>query len=889
MHRRFRFNVSLRESVSIYTWSQSSSVRRRFSAVLGFLIGMLTLPIWAEPTNEEKTVRADSEGTAREQHDERFALVDEVLVVTGSRVRQRSLDDSMVPIDSIAAEELARQGSTELDMLLRNIVPSFNVSAVSGDAAVVVRPINLRGLAPDHTLVLINGKRRHRGAVILWPRIGVSQGAQGPDLSAIPTIAFRRVEVLRDGASAQYGSDAIAGVVNFMLKDADSGGAVEVRYGEYSKGDGQSASIAANVGFPWFDAGFLNVSMEYGGAKPTLRATQRSDAAILIAAGNTDVANPAQRWGKAEVEDDSKLWSHFGRAFGDNVRVYGHTNYARRQVGSRDFFFRNPNTRSGVYSVDGGATLLVGDVLDSTDGVIDGSAECPRVTISNGLPNETALAHVKNDQNCFTFQDLFPGGFQPTFGGKRFDGSFLVGVRGTTANTLWDFSVSSGVNEVDFFLFDSVNASLGLDTPTAFDPGFYRQRDTSMNLDLSRQVGTRFELASGIEWRNERFRIGLGDEASWRIGPYAAQGFSAGSNGFPGFSPIAAGKWDQANVAIYGEGEYRSASGIWELAAALRLEDFEKFGSVLNGKLAARAEARPNLAFRGSVNTGFRAPTPGQQNAFNVSTQWAPELMELVNNGTIPSTSRLASLRGGKRLEAEKSRNLTVGAVFEQGTRALSADLFRIKLDNRLGITQLFELRPSEVQQLLEEGITSAANLSNFRFFANDFKTRTDGLDVVGEWQPMLLDHRTRFAVSLNITKTKVVASNPQLVDDRRIREIEEALPDTRLNFSVHHMIERFDISGRLRRIDRWYDARDAFTYDGLTLVDLELTMQLRASTRLSVGLRNALDNEGGRNLNPTAIGNLFSSRAPFDTNGQYGYVRLVYDWSINRSGHGER
>ena len=823
---------------------------------------------------------------SREQSGQRTAGIDEVLVVTGNRLRERSVSDSLVPIDAIAGEDLLRQGATDLDRLLRDAVPSFNISAVSGDAAVVVRPVNLRGLAPDHALVLINGKRRHRGAVILWSRIGVSHGAQGPDLSAIPGIALRRVEVLRDGASAQYGSDAIAGVINFMLKDADSGGTLEARVGAYRERDGESATVAGNVGLPWGEDGFLNVSAEFGGAKPTLRAAQRADAALLIAAGNAHVADPAQRWGAAEVEDDLKLWAHFGRRLRDDVRMYGHASYAARRVGGRNFFFRNPNTRSGVYSADGGRTLLVGDTLDGAEGVAAGTAGCAVVTVRDGSPDPAALGLVRESPHCFTFQQVFPGGFQPVFGGERADASLVVGVRGATAaETVWDLGVSTGTNEVDFFLLDSVNASLGLDTPTVFDPGLYRQRDVSANLDLSRRVGTRLQLAGGMEWRREAFRIGLGEEASWRIGPYAAQGFSTGSNGFPGFSPVAAGEWNRANVAVYGESEYGPESGVWALAAALRLEDYEGFAPVLNGKLAARVEARGGLAFRSSVSTGFRAPTPGQQNAFNVSTQWAPELMELVNNGTIPSTSRVAALRGGKQLEAEESLNLTAGAVFERGTLTLTADLFRVDVDDRLGVTQLFALRPEEVQQLLAEGITSAANIANFRFFANDFKTRTDGLDLIGAWRPAILGGATSVALAFNLTETRVVASNPSLVDGRRIREIEEALPGLRWNLSLRHRVGRLDLLGRVRYIDRWYDARDAWTYDGLALVDVEAAVRLNRSTRLTVGVRNALGNEAGRNPNPTAIGNVFSSRAPFDTNGAFGYARLERRWGAASRG----
>ena len=582
--------------------------------------------------------------------------------------------------------------------------------------------------------------------------------------------------------------------------------------------------------------------------------------------------------GAARVRNDLKLWVNFGRALRGATEVYGHANHASRLVGGRTFFFRNPNTRSAVFSADGGATLLVGDRLDAGDGVADGSAGCPAVTVTHGLPDPAALGEVRANPNCFTFQERFPGGFQPAFGGDRTDASVVGGVRGVTASgTRWDLSLSVGANEVDFYLHDSVNASLGLDTPTDFSPGHYRQQDTGANLDVFHSFGSRLQVAGGLEWRNEGFAIGLGDTASWRIGPYAAQGFSAGSNGFPGFSPIAAGEWNRANAAVYGEIEYGPEDGIWGIGAAFRLEDYEDFGSASTGKLSARIETAPVLAFRGSLNSGFRAPTPGQQNAFNVSTQWMPELMELVNNGTIPSTSRVAALRGGEQLQAEKSLNVAFGAVVELDALTLTVDLFRIDLKDRLGVTQLFALKPGEVNQLLAEGITGAANLANFRFFANDFRTRTEGVDLVAAWRPAALSGRTEISLAYNLTETEVVSWNPDLLDNRRIREIEKALPDTRWNLTVNHALGPFALLARLGWFDRWFDARDNWTYDGAAFVDLEAAMRLNASTRLSIGARNALDNEAGRNPNPAAIGNIFSSRAPFDTNGVHYYIRFEH------------
>ncbi|MYN67519.1 MAG: TonB-dependent receptor [Acidobacteria bacterium] len=301
----------------------------------------------------------------------------------------------------------------------------------------------------------------------------------------------------------------------------------------------------------------------------------------------------------------------------------------------------------------------------------------PAVPVSAGRPDQTALAQVFADPHCFSFQERFPGGFTPQFGGDVLDASLVVGLRGQLAgHILWDASASAGSSEADFFIYDTVNASLGPATPTMFDPGLYRQDEIGLNVDLGFPVNDRVHLAGGAEWRDERFTIGLGDEPSWQIGPYAPQGFSAGSNGFPGFSPIAAGAWSRANTALYGDIEVRGRDDGWSLGGALRLEDFEDFGTTTNGRLSGRLRLAAGAALRASASSGFRAPTPGQQNAFNVSTEYDHELMDLVNNGTIPSTSRVAGLRGGEPLQPERSISTTLGAVVDAGAFNLYDEWF---------------------------------------------------------------------------------------------------------------------------------------------------------------------------------------------------------------------
>ena len=809
------------------------------------------------------------------------------LVVLGSRAAARTVTESLVPVDVIAAEEFVQQGAPDLLSQLRNVVPSFNVNRQPiADAATIIRPANLRNLAPDHTLVLVNGKRRHRGAVISWIGGGVADGSQGADISVIPSIALKQVEVLRDGASAQYGSDAIAGVLNFTLKDAPSGGSVEVRAGTFQGGDipdrgpdGQSITYAANVGMPLGEGGFANLSFEYGNSDPTDRSVQRSDATALIAAGNAAVRNPAQIWGSPEERNNAKFFGNFGKLVGESTQVYAHTNYASRKV-TGGFFFRNPNTRGAVFSGDGGKSLLIGDALDARDGVLDGSAGCPVVPIVDQVPDQAALSQVFSDPNCFSFQELFPGGFTPNFGGFYIDNSIVGGIRGQFASGLrWDASVSAGTSEVDFFINNTVNASLGPDTPTEFKPGLYRQQDLNLNFDIAYEASEFVHFAAGAEVRDEGFTIEQGQEESWTFGPYAPQGFSAASNGFPGFSPIAVGSWNRRNSALYADVEVSDAEDRFIWAGALRFERFADFGNTLNWKTAARAAVADGFAVRASASTGFRAPTPGQQNAFNVSTQFDPTTGELVNRGTIPSNSRVAALRGGQGLQPETSLNFTAGAIAEAGIFTLTADFFRIAIEDRLALSQNFELDDSEIADLVAEGVTSAGNLRSFRFFINDFDTVTQGIDIVAVLAPTA---KSELSFLYNHTSTDITQYNPELLSDERIRRLKYTLPMDRLNATWKQRLGRFNLMGRLSYYGEWYERRDAHTYPGEWLVDFEIDYRLGKGVSIAGGAQNALNNFTDISPRQYAVGSQFSQASPFGFNGAYWYTRLNYSWGAS-------
>ena len=810
------------------------------------------------------------------------------LVVVGSRTQPRTVTESMVPVDVIPVSEITSQAETNIDFLLRTVVPSYNVRVEPiSDAATITRPANLRGLASDHTMVLINGKRRHRGSIITWLGAGLSDGSQGVDIGSIPGIALRQVEVLRDGASAQYGSDAIAGVMNFILKDDRDGGMIEVKSGSYYEGDGDMLTVAGNIGVPLGATGFANLSVEYGNQDPTDRAIQRTDAIGLRSAGNLAVRTPtAQIWGSPEVNDDLKVWLNTGYQFSDDEQFYAFGNLSTKEVDG-GFFFRNPNTRGGVFSGDGGGSLLIGDVLEAK-GL--GSANCPTVPITNNVPDPVALAQVFADPNCFSFQEMFPGGFTPQFGGNVTDWAVVSGLKGGNAEGFtWDASASFGSHTADFFIYNTVNAALGPETPTHFDPGLYTQEEFNLNFDVAYDASDAVHLAGGLERRVERFLIGQGQDESWKIGPYAQQGFSSSSNGFPGFSPIAAGDWDRQNVAIYGDVHLGGSDDPWTVGAALRFEDFSDFGSQLTGKLSGRLEVSDQLALRAGGSTGFRAPTPGQQNAFNVSTVFDATIGDLVNRGTIPSTSGVAALRGGEQLTPERAVSLTAGVVFDADAFKLTMDYYRIAISDRFAQTRTFSLEPDEVTRLLTEGITSAANLAEFRFFTNDFSTRTQGLDIVANYTPPSMGGSTSFSLLFNYNGTTVTDHNPDTIDEDRLDQLENSIPSWRGSLNVMHSLG--GVRGLLRGTyyDSWVDVGgiviggvEDTPFPGRFLVDMELATNIAENTELVFGVNNLFDTYPATNTPDVAggVGLQYPESSPFGFNGGYYYLRVNYRWS---------
>jgi len=883
-------------------------------------------------------------------------IVEEIITI-GSRRPARSASDSSVPVDVISGEEFQNMGFADLDDMLKTTVPSYNVTrhAIS-DAATVVRPANLRGLPPDNVLVLVNGKRRHRSGVIAELGGSLAAGSQGADISAIPPLAFRQTEVLRDGAAAQYGSDAIAGVLNFVLREESEGITLEARTGEFAEGDGTLTQFMGNIGLPLGDDGFVNITGSWMEQDPTSRSTQRTDAATLIASGNTQqrqsVRQPyAQIWGGPEYRDNWNVFFNSGIELSDSQEIYAFGNYGNRET-EGGFFYRNPNSRSAVYTSDDIRAIVDTNIAPGQTGI---TSNCPALT-SPGSGGSGALldaAAVAADEaalnslpaNCWVLNQLVPGGYTPQFGGQNRDSSLVAGVRGNfNPDFSYDFSGSYGRNDAGFFLNNTWNPSNGPngivngELQRDFSIGNYIQTEVNLNADFVYLMpvdafASDLSIAFGMEWRDEIFRTVIGEEASWVAGDYAFQNvdgsntysdgetplpnLSIGAHGFAGFSPPQAGRWGRSNYAVYSEWE-ADITDAFTGSAAVRFEDFESFGTTTNYKLAGRVRASDSLILRASFNTGFRAPTPGQENVTKLSTITIDG--ELQQRGQIPPTNPIAGFLGAEALKPEESVNFSAGFVWDVTPDInVTVDWFTIELENRIAATGTIDIRGNPVPAgidcpgarnnpvgnlalcLQEIGVPGAADLSAVSFYTNDFETTTSGVDVVGTWDIDWNDAGSGSLVAAwNWTETEVDSAGSE-VNRNRVVELENYNPKNRGVFTYNHFIENLRFLVRASYYDDWIDAdwggdptdrgpqgtayslncminRDA-CFSGTTIFDVEGAVTLGDNYTLIVGANNVFDEEGAidiDNLDGTVgSGNTYSGSTPWGIEGAFYYARF--------------
>lgn len=856
---------------------------------------------------------------------------EDVVITTGTRRALRSAADTPAPVDVITGIEFTTNAADDVQDLLRTAVPSYNVNTQPiSDAASIVRPANLRGLSPDNTLVLLNGKRRHRGAVIAFLGGGIADGSQGVDVSSIPSLALKQVEVLRDGASSQYGSDAIAGVINFVLKDDPTGGVIEAKYGSTYDGDGDNYRLGANLGLPLGDQGFFNITAEYGETDGTVRSVVRDDVRALIAAGNNAAADfltintftdeVPQYWGQPDVEGDLKLLFNTALEFNENIEAYAVGTYAERQT-TGGFFYRNPTNRGGVYrgplvdpetgeasdADNAVASVRVGDL----DGVGTGE-ECVAgipLTGTNGLiPDADILADVIASANCFSFVETIPGGFVPRFGGDLRDFGITGGVRGIIelgSGLTYDFSATHGQSRVDFFINNTVNASLGPNTPRNFIPGGQEQIETTLNADFGYlyDIGLASELsiAFGAEYRKEQFDLFAGDRASFALGPLASQGFSSSSNGFGGFPNSSSNSQDSIGTYVDLEADVTDQL---TLQGALRYEDFSEFGNTLDYKVAALYKLTDNVSLRGTVSTGFHAPTAGQTNITNVTTQNVGG--QLVDQGTLPLNTAagqlaadfIASQNGGNRptLGTEEAFNISAGVAFDYAGVNVTIDAFQIDVDDRIALganvdflaaLQFAGATADNVSDALTEldangtinrsDFAGLDQLSQFRFFTNSFDTRSRGVDIVARYPFSLAGGNSAIAVAANYTDTEVTDRgdiNP--ISDGRVAALEDLLPNIKGNATFTHSQGMFRGLLRANYFGGWDDTGNGV--DGISpeiLIDAEVAAEVQEGIEIAIGANNLFDNYPDENPFAGSLGQLYPEAAPTGFNGGQYYAKV--------------
>ncbi|MBY0564289.1 MAG: TonB-dependent receptor [Hyphomonadaceae bacterium] len=812
---------------------------------------------------------------------------EEEIVVTGTRTSGTLATESLSPVDVLPAGELSAQGSTDLTDQLTNIAPSINTQRFPiSDGTAVVRPVSLRNLPPDSTLVLINGARRHRSALVnlqAEPFGTVNQGAQAVDFQLIPSIAIQRLEVLRDGASAQYGSDAIAGVINVILREESVGFDVNTQYGKFYSGDGENYQVAANFGLPLGPDGFLNISGEYVSSGITSRGSARPDAAAVaaaIGAENVPFNGLGQRWGDPDVEG----WRFFANGQTDlgGVEAYGHASYADQETFS-GFFYRTP---FGVPGVNPRSTLC-----NCTAGVPNNTPQQIVTDIINaGLnPADYLTADAGSPSGYVSLNPIwtqFPGGYNPTFGADVQDFALVLGARGTTSYGMtWDLSGRLGQNEIAYFLENSINPSLGRLSPTSFNPGTLEQRETGVNLDFVYpwEVGL-FEpvnVAFGLEWRDEAYTISAGDPASYASGPTASI-FGVGSDGFQGDSPAAAGEFSSDSAAAYVDAEATLTDRL-TVGVAGRYEDYSAFGSTFDWKLSGRYEPVDGFAVRGTVSTGFRAPTPGQINTLDVTTT-ADASGNLVPQGTFPVNSPVAQILGAELLDPEESINYTVGFIYNPSPDlSVTLDFYRIEVDSRVALlTQTITPGSPEDIALTNAGFPGIGTAA---FFANAFDTQVEGVEIavtkdfdLGSAGQLSIDARHSWNQQ-EIQRVLFPTVNGELLYD-----FENQLPAHRTVITgTYYYDDTWEGLVRFNRYGEWEDLTfgELGTFEGKWLVDAEVSANIGDHYRISVGAENLFNTYPDDETNSVLsfLGATRPISSPFGFNGGFWYARLGVDF----------
>ena len=831
----------------------------------------------------------------------------EEVVITGVRGKPRTVQDSPVPVDVFSSEDLENVEFTDMNDIVRTLVPTYNLSREPiSDGASFIRPATLRGLPTDKTLVLVNGKRRHRAALV---RIGGS-GVQGPDLATIPAAAIDGLEILRDGAAALYGSDAIAGVMNFQLKTNDSGGSLFVTSGEYYEGDGSNTTIGGNIGFSVGDGGFLSISGEHYTADATYRGNQYCGSWFCLdpdgAAYDSFIADGLPERIAYATDPDFLAATASASLEGDVVQPWGNPNAERTSI-----FFN--------------AGMPVSETVDFyafgnyTESESDGS-------FFYRYPYNGTIEELREPDGSIYFPlEKYPGGFTPRFFGEVEDMSLVAGLTSSAEGALgWDVSVRTGESSIDYTLANTINPSMGPESPTSFKPGTLTNTETQFQVDLSYALSDTLTILGGASYLDEEYDIGEGEADSYRVGPYAASdpwGFCSGdsptaagqavidagstldcsdsddpvyravgvgSNGFPGYSPAFSDVYSRDSFAVYAELNADVGDSLF-VQGAIRYEDYSDFGSETIFKLAGNYSINDSMSLRASYNTGFRAPTPGQQGTTNVSTRLPNGFPVAV--GLFPASGTVAQTLGATDLKPETSSGFSVGVTGSVGSADFTIDYYTIDVDDYFNAVSTRDVSSdptagdaySNFLALDAAGVAGANTIGGVNWFTNAYDVGVSGVDAVVTL-PIDSDlGTTDITLTYGYNKFEFNSSPDGFLNAEAQYDIANFDPNTRFILQANHRIDNIGVNLRGsywgEGSNRASSSDDSAiqTFGSIFMTDLSLSYFGDGYT-ISAGGMNIFDEYPDKDsISDYCCGRIYPSASGISWQGGRWYVKAEY------------
>ena len=862
-------------------------------------MGLATAPVWA--ADGDPAAPAATQGGAQLEE----------IVVMGTRRVDRTVTESASPVDVISGGELASQPSGNLLDTMSNLVPSFFVPQNSiSDASTFVRAPSLRGLPSDEVLVMLNGKRFNRSALVQVYNggdTGLSFGSQGSDISSIPAIAIKKLEVLREGATAQYGSDAIAGVLNYGLRD-DAGLEVDARYGQYEDhGDGKSSELAIDWGTHFGNKGFVNIAGEYDHDGQTSRGATRP-LAVAFAAANPSLANllpnyplPAQIWGDSP-NHGIKATLNAGVDVTDAAKVYLVGNYGKHHA-DESFNYRSPMSATSFTDSTGATHSLSGN----------GAFLSPYYLTPCPASNATCPAGgYVQDTNIYNLSTLYPAGFTPRFVGDTEEIFLTGGVKGHTDYQMrYDLSVATSRNSLDLSMYNSISPSYGPASQTSFKFGNLIQTENDANLDVSRDfevgIASPLTVSGGVEARKETYEATQGDPQSYGAGPYATSyplysqvspgvyqatgtstnAFSPAASGYGGTSPTYAGSHSQTSYGAYLDLE---GDLVKDLSAGLatRFEHYDTFGSDTVFKLNGLWKATDRISLRGTVGTGFHAPSPGQDNVEVLTTNFIAG--QQVQTGTYPVTSPIAQYYGAQALKPEKSTNYGLGVVLSPTQKStVTLDAYSIKVKDRIYISGTYIVSSADIAAV--PALASVGVGGNVQYFTNAFDTTNKGIDLVATTHGDLAGGMFNLTLAYNYNVISVDRYDPNVINQAQIITAEHLAPNHRVNLQGVWTLGNISVGATEHYYGSW---RSEIDYPGQVfgakfLTDVYGSYSFLKNFTGTIGANNLFnvypDKIAPTSANPiypitgsTSDGQIYPrSGGPFGMNGAFLYARLQY------------